>query len=83
MSQSARYGIQDICVSVNGDQFNCEEFRKFAKDWEFRHKTLSPTFANNGKIEHVVIVKSLMRNARHSRSDPYLAILDFRNTPSQ
>ena len=49
MSQSARYGIPDIYVSVNGQGFNCEEFRKFVKDWKFRHETPSPTFAKQWK----------------------------------
>lgn len=35
-------------------------------------------------MEHAVqTAKSLMRKAKHSQSDSYLAILDFRNTPTQ
>jgi hypothetical protein len=35
-------------------------------------------------VEHAVqTAKSLMRKAKHSQSDSYLAILDFRNTPTQ
>ena len=84
-AQFARYGIPDTCFSDNGPQFNSIEFRKFAKEWDFRHETSSPLYPqSNGKVEHAVqTAKSLMRKGKHAKSDPYLAILDFRNTPTQ
>ncbi|CAC5423138.1 unnamed protein product [Mytilus coruscus] len=84
-AQFARYGIPDTWFSDNGPQFNCVEFRNFAKEWDFSHETSSPYYPqSNGKAEHAVqTAKSLMRKGKHAQSDPYLAILDFRNTPTQ
>ncbi|VDI51087.1 Hypothetical predicted protein [Mytilus galloprovincialis] len=85
VAQFARYGIPDTCFSDNGPQFNCVEFRNFAKEWDFSHETSSPYYPqSNGKVEHAVqTAKSLMRKGKHAHSDPFLAILDFRNTPTQ
>ncbi|VDI09095.1 Hypothetical predicted protein [Mytilus galloprovincialis] len=84
-AQFARYGIPDTCFSDNGPQFNCVEFRNFAKEWDFSHETSSPYYPqSNGKVEHAVQnAKSLIRKGKHAQSDPFLAILDFRNTPTQ
>jgi hypothetical protein len=85
-AQFARYGLPDISFSDNGLQFNCVEFRKFAKEWDFSHETSSPLFQHSkGKVEHAVqTTKSLIKKkAKHSQSDPYLAILDIRNTPTE
>ena len=84
-AQFARYGLPDISFSDNGPQFNCVEFRKFAKDWDFSHETSSPLFQqSNGKVEHAVQTnKSLIKKTKHSQLDPYWAILDIRNTPTE
>lgn len=81
----ARYGIPDAIVSDNGPQFTSREFRKFCNDWDITHYTSSPYNSKaNGKAESAVkTVKRIMRKCKESRSDPYLAILDHRNTPTQ
>jgi len=80
----ARYGIPCQLISDNGPQFTSEEFRKFAKTWGMEHYTSSPYNSKaNGKAESAVkTAKRLMQKARDSKSDPYLALLDYRNTPS-
>ncbi|CAC5416292.1 unnamed protein product [Mytilus coruscus] len=51
----ARYGIPDTVISDNGLQFSCNEFAKFATEWEFDHKTSSPTYPqSNGEAEQAV-----------------------------
>jgi hypothetical protein len=84
-AQFARYGIPDIVMSDNGPQYASEDFKKFATDWNIEHVTSSPTFAqSNGKAEQAVkTAKALMRKAKSAKHDPYLALLDFRNTPTQ
>ncbi|XP_013382121.1 uncharacterized protein K02A2.6-like [Lingula anatina] len=81
----ARYGIPDSIVSDNGPQFSSEEFQKFCKAWDITHMTISPYNSRaNGKAESVVkTAKRIMRKCKEAGSDPYLAILDHRNTPSQ
>ena len=78
-------GIPDTCISDNGPQFSSEEFANFAKTWEFQHLTSSPHHPrSNGKAEQSVkTIKQILKKAKHSKSDPFLALLDFRNTPTQ
>ena len=81
----ARYGCPDEVVSDNGPQFSCNEFATFARTWEFKHCTISPGNSKaNGKVESAVkTAKRLLRKALEAGTDPYLAILDYRNTPTQ
>ncbi|XP_063441937.1 uncharacterized protein K02A2.6-like [Mytilus trossulus] len=84
-AQFARHGIPDVCFTDNGPQFDCGEFRKFSRLWEFKHDTSSPLYAqSNGKVEQTVqTVKRLMKKSKFDKKDPYLAFLDFRNTPTE
>lgn len=81
----ARYGSPEILRSDNGPQFSCGEFKGFAQKWNFKHVTSSPGYPqSNGKAENAVrTVKELVRRAWDSGADPWQALLDFRNTPSQ
>lgn len=81
----ARYGSPDGLVSDGGPQFASSEFHKFAKQWDFEHFITSPRHSNaNGKVESAVkTAKKLIRKAIDSKADPYLAILDYRNTPTE
>ena len=66
-------------------QFNCQEFRKFANVYEFEHVTSSPRFPrSNGKVENAIkTCKKLMLKSLESGSDPFLALLEWRNCPSE
>ena len=83
-NQFARHGIPDTLYSDNGPQFVSKEFKEFASTWQFDHQTSSPHYPqSNGKIENAVkLAKRLLTKAKASGQDPYLAILDWRNTPS-
>ena len=83
--QFARHGIPDILVSDNGPQYSSDEFRQFAKHWEFRHITSSPRHPqSNGKAESAVkICKTILKKAQLAQNDVYLALLDHRNTPTE
>jgi len=84
-AQFARHGIPDIVFSDNGPQFACEKFKDFATEWQFTHVTSSPAYPqSNGKVENAVkTLKSLIIKAQKDNRDPYMAILEFRNTPTQ
>ena len=84
-SMFARYGVPDIVISDNGPQFASEEFAKFSKQWNFEHITSSPRYPqSNGKAENAVkTVKRLFKKCRESRKLEFLALLDWRNTPSE
>lgn len=83
-SQFARYGQPNIVITDNGPQFVSLQFKKFAAEWEFDHITSSPRYPQaNGKAESAVkIAKNLCRKARGESSDPWKAILHWRNTPT-
>jgi hypothetical protein len=81
----SRYGVPEVLISDNGPPFNSAEFKSFATRYEFEHRTSSPRFPqSNGKAENAVkTIKNLMRKAGEAHRDPYLALLDWRNTPSE
>ena len=79
----ARHGIPDILISDNGPQFDNTEFARFAKEWNFTHKTSSPHYPkSNGLAERTIqTLKKVLKKARKDGTDPNLAILELRNTP--
>ena len=80
--QFARHGIPDVCVSDNGPQFTAHEYKKFSKPWIASNSPRYPK--SNGKVENAVgAAKRLMKKAKKNSSDAYLALLDYRNTPTQ
>lgn len=81
----ARYGLPDQLVSDGGPQFVSDVFHKFVTDWDIEHLTSSPyNSKGNGKAESAVkTAKRLLRKAKDSGSDQYMALLDYRNTPTQ
>ena len=81
----ARYGIPYMLVSDNGPQFSSDESAEYSHYWEFKHIKSSPKYPqSNGKAEQSVkMAKRLMKRAVKSNSDPYSAILEFRNTSMQ
>ena len=75
----ARHGIPEAVVSDNGPCYASQDYRKFAKEYCFESITSSPHYPQaNGEAEKCVqTVKHLIKKA----SDPYLALLCYRNTP--
>jgi hypothetical protein len=80
----ARHGLPVELVSDNSP-FNSSEFARFANAYEFRHTTSSPRYPqSNGRVENSVrTAKRIMTKAREAGTDPYLALLEWRNMPSE
>ena len=81
----ARFGIPDILVTDNGPQFDSAEFAAFAKKWGFKHNMSSPRYPrSNSKAENAVrTVKRLFIKCQETGQSEYLALLDWRNTPTE
>lgn len=81
----ARYGIVSTIISDNGPQFASKEFQKFCQEWGITHKTSSPHHPqSNGKAEAAVkTIKTLLTKSAEAKEDPYIGLLNLRNTPQQ
>ena len=81
----ARHGIPDTVVSDNGTQYSSQQFRLFTCSWDFRHVTSSPGHSqSNGAAEAAVkVAKNMMKKCLHAKEDPYLGLLNLRNTPEE
>ena len=81
----ARYGIPDQVGSNNGPHYTSHHFANFSRTWDFEHITSSPGHSqSNGMAESAVKTeKRIIKRAKESKTDVYLAILDHRNTPKQ
>ena len=84
-AQFARHGIPDTCMSDYGLQYTFKEFRKFSHQWNFRHITSSPTYPqSSGKSEAAArSTKTITGKAKKAKNNPYLALLPYRNIPSE
>ena len=73
-----RHGIPEELISDNMP-YNSKEFKQFASDWGFKLTTSSPTYPQaNGLSEKAVqTVKRILKKT----SDPYIGLLEYRNTP--
>lgn len=79
----ARMGIPKIVYSDNGPQYDSWKYKRFAKEWNFKFQTSSPKYPqSNGLVErHIQTVKNIMKKVEDSGGDPYIALLELRNTP--
>jgi len=79
----ARYGIPKLLYSDGGPQYSSNAFKKFSRDWEFEHRMSSPEYPqSNGMAERSIqTVKRMLKKCKVDNKDPYLALLELRNTP--
>ena len=78
----APHGITDGVVADNMP-FESKAFRNFASEWEFEVSTSSPRYPqSNGMSERAIqTIKNLLRKACEDGNDPYIVLLEYRNTP--
>jgi transposase InsO family protein len=79
----ARHGIPDTLMSDNAGQYTSEQMTNFAREWNFTQIFSSPLNPqSNGLAENTVkTAKRLLQKAKDSNKDPYISILEYRNTP--
>ena len=76
-------GVPGVVMTDNGPPFNGEEFRCFAREFDFKHQTSSPHFhQSNGFIEAMVKkVKAAYKKTDGSPNAQVRALLQLRDTP--
>lgn len=79
----ARHGVPERIISDNGPQYSSHDFKDFAIQWDFTHGTSSPHYPqSNGLAEKTVqTAKAILNKAHAEKKDPYLSLLEHRNTP--
>ncbi|UYV66789.1 K02A2.6-like [Cordylochernes scorpioides] len=79
----SNFGIPETLVSDNGPPFFSKEFQNFTRTWNIVHVTSSPYHAQSiGMVKRTVqTLKKLLKRCREESTDPYLALLNLRNTP--
>ncbi|XP_045446678.1 uncharacterized protein K02A2.6-like [Melitaea cinxia] len=79
----SRHGIPRKIFSDGGPQFSSMSFKAFANQYNFEHIMSSPEYPqSNGMVEREIqTIKNLFKKAIHEKKDPYLILLEFRNTP--
>ena len=80
----AVHGICKRIITDNGPQYSSVEFKDFADEWEFEHVTSSPRYPqSNGFGERMVgVIKQVLRKAKQAGTDPRIALMCYRATPS-
>ena len=75
-------GVPSVVMSDNGSCFNGEEFKHFAREFDFKHQTSSPHFhQSNGFIETMVKkVKATYKKTDGSPNAQAGALLQLRDT---
>ena len=63
--------------------FGSREFKDFAYEWGIKTTTSSPTYAQSNGLAKICVqtLKGLFKKADEDGRDPYLALLEYRNTP--
>ena len=81
----ARHGIPDVVVSDCGTQYTSANFKKFSDEWRFKHEMASPgnSKANGAAEATVKIAKNMMIKSAKAKEDPYIGLLNIRNTPTE
>ena len=79
----SRYGIPEIVRSDNGTQYTSREFEEFSKSWQFEHTTSDPLYPRGNALAErsVQTMKKLLMKTKSKGDDPYMALLELRNTP--
>ena len=73
----ARHGVLDTVISDGGAQYTSHKFKMFNEKWGFSHEMSSPGTADAAET------KRLLRKCRTAHEDPYLDLLNLRNTPTE
>ncbi|XP_014676368.1 PREDICTED: uncharacterized protein K02A2.6-like, partial [Priapulus caudatus] len=78
----ARHGIPETIVSDN-QPFSSRKLKDIARKWDIELCTSSPTYPQSNGLSKwaAQTVKNILRKSAEEASDPYIALLEYRNAP--
>ena len=81
----ASHGCPEYLISDNGPQYTSSVMKKMVQQWGISHQTSSPgnSQANGAAEAAVKPAKRVLRKCKAASEDPYLGLLNVRNTPQQ
>lgn len=80
-SHFAKYGIPNQVFGDSGPQYSSHEFAEFEDEWGFQHVTSSLNYPRSkGLADSFMKTAEILSKVKMSRSDPYIALLNYRNT---
>ena len=79
----AEQGVPERLISDNGLHFSSQQFKEFAKGWDFEHITSSPKYPqSNGMAERCIqTIKGAIKKAILGNRDIDMSLLCLRSTP--
>ena len=79
----ATHGIPSKVISDNVTQYSSQEFADFGKSWDFNNVTSSPNWrkGNNAAERYIQTIKIIFTKSKQDQTEPYIAILEYRNSP--
>ena len=80
-----RWGIPSTLISDNRPQCTAVQFQTFLLEWEIQHhaSAAGPPNANGNAESGVKAAKQMMEKYKRSHTDPFMALLEIRKTPTQ
>ena len=78
----SKHVLPETVISDNGSQYSSKQYKQFAREWQFSHKTSSLRYPqSNGLAESSVkVVKQLLKKCNSSKQDIRKGLLILRNT---
>lgn len=79
----SRHGIPYDLVTDGGPPFTSAIFKDFTNNWNINHIVTSPYHSqSNGLVERTIgTIKHLLTKCLKDKTDPYITLLNYRNTP--
>ena len=79
----SRLGIPEKLKTDGASYYTSEPFQQFLKGWNISHEVSSPTHASSNGLSEVFVklAKRILQKAKDDNRDPYLPLLQYRNTP--
>ena len=79
----SRLGIPEKLKTDGASYYTSKPFQQFLRGWNISHEVSSPTHASSNGLSEVFVklAKRILQKAKDDNRDPYLPLLQYRNTP--